>query len=134
MMRAFIGPIFLRAGVARIAALVTLLMLGMAASQAQGACGSYVVIGQPGEEARAAMQHQMGDEPASRPCTGPQCRAQDRAPAAPLAVDQKAPASDVACLVNVRDAVDGGGGVIDLFDWSVESESHRISLDPPPRA
>jgi hypothetical protein len=79
------------------------------------------------------IEHPMQSANPACPCQGPQCRSSDSTPPMPVPA-QITPEYGVMLVGR------GALGNITLFgdshldDWSIQSEAHLLSPDPPPRS
>jgi hypothetical protein len=103
---------------------------------ANASCGYYVVIGRPSPEAaaeQARMRHeQMPLEHKKTPCSGPQCRQQNRpmtpAPGVPVTLQDP-----MAVTLAARTDCEREVQFASLDESSFISDPHIWRSDPPPR-
>jgi hypothetical protein len=102
-------------------------------SHAQADCGQYVIVLNPSAEylRNRPIEQPMNEHPAC-PCNGPQCRSSDQTPPMP-APAQITP--DFGVLLSAQGEVTASTllGNSSLDNWSINSEAHLLSVDPPPR-
>jgi len=124
-----------RASWQRLACVVAVLAAWcLCPTRADAHCGNYVVVINPSAEylRNKPIEAPMQTSPTC-PCHGPQCRASDSAPAMPVPA-QLTPDYGLMLLAHLQ--ITAG----ELFehvlpdDWSIQSEAHLLSPDPPPRS
>jgi len=104
-------------------------------TRAQADCGHYVVVVNPSAEylRNRPIEYPVQSANPACPCQGPQCRASDSAPAMPVPA-QLTPEFGMMLQVHSRVSAFELFENAPLDDWSIQSEAHHLSLDPPPRS